>query len=554
MSEKLRNSILFALLGMVFFVPFLGGVHLFDWDEINFAEIAREMIELGDYLRVHINYEPFWQKPPLFSWFQVLAMKIFGINEFSARFPNAICGMFTLIILYRIGYFLKGNLFGVLWALTYFGSVLPFLYFKSGIIDPWFNLFIFIGLYFYILFYWKKENIKDTSLENQKWLYFFLSSLFIGLAILTKGPVAFLIVSLCFGVYWIFERFRFYTTPVEYIFYTILCFSVGAIWLGVETIKNGPWFITEFTKYQIQLLTTHDAGHKGFFGYHFVVLLVGVFPASIFAIRNFFKIEFSESWYKKDFRRWMKILFWVVLILFSLVQSKIVHYSSLCYFPMTFLAAEVIEKIINRQISFSKGMKIGFWFIGGLFSLLLILLPFFGKNIDLLKPLFSKDPFALANLDAEVHWSYFDSFPGVFLILVLIGFFYLFYKKREVLSFKFLFLGIGCFVFLTLVFIIQNIEGYSQNSAIEFFKEKSEEDCYIATHGYKSYAHFFYSKKKPQLNKNHADLKWLWDGNIDKTVYIATKINHAKDLENHPNFQELYRKNGFVFFVREKEK
>ena len=73
-------NILIAVASLVLFVPFLGGVHLFDWDEINFAESAREMIRTGDYLTVRINYLPFWEKPPLFIWLQVLSMKIFGIN------------------------------------------------------------------------------------------------------------------------------------------------------------------------------------------------------------------------------------------------------------------------------------------------------------------------------------------------------------------------------------------------------------------------------------------------------------------------------------------
>jgi 4-amino-4-deoxy-L-arabinose transferase-like glycosyltransferase len=139
-----RNSLLFGFLGAIFFIPFLGGVHLFDWDEINFAECTREMINMGDYLRVYINYAPFWEKPPFFFWLQAIAMKLFGVGEFAARFPNAICGVITLIVIYNIGEKLYNKKFGLIWALTYFGSVLPFLYFKSGIIDPYFNLFIFL--------------------------------------------------------------------------------------------------------------------------------------------------------------------------------------------------------------------------------------------------------------------------------------------------------------------------------------------------------------------------------------------------------------------------
>ena len=66
---------------LVLFVPFLGQVHLFDWDEINFAEAAREMIVTGDWLNVQINYEPFWEKPPLFIWLQACSKKILSELE-----------------------------------------------------------------------------------------------------------------------------------------------------------------------------------------------------------------------------------------------------------------------------------------------------------------------------------------------------------------------------------------------------------------------------------------------------------------------------------------
>ena len=45
-----RNQVVIAVLASLIFIPFLGGVHLFDWDEINFAECAREMIVRHDYL------------------------------------------------------------------------------------------------------------------------------------------------------------------------------------------------------------------------------------------------------------------------------------------------------------------------------------------------------------------------------------------------------------------------------------------------------------------------------------------------------------------------
>ena len=48
------------LVGVAIYLPFLGEAPLFDWDEINFAESAREMLLSGDYFRVQINFQPFW--------------------------------------------------------------------------------------------------------------------------------------------------------------------------------------------------------------------------------------------------------------------------------------------------------------------------------------------------------------------------------------------------------------------------------------------------------------------------------------------------------------
>ena len=48
MSESQKHVLWIILAGALFYLPFLGGVHLFDWDEINFAEISREMLILED--------------------------------------------------------------------------------------------------------------------------------------------------------------------------------------------------------------------------------------------------------------------------------------------------------------------------------------------------------------------------------------------------------------------------------------------------------------------------------------------------------------------------
>ena len=64
-NKILILNILIALAGALLFIPGIGSARLFDWDEINFAESAREMIVTGDWFNVQINFESFWEKPSL---------------------------------------------------------------------------------------------------------------------------------------------------------------------------------------------------------------------------------------------------------------------------------------------------------------------------------------------------------------------------------------------------------------------------------------------------------------------------------------------------------
>ena len=554
MKKFIETPLFFALLGVLFFLPFLGGVHLFDWDEINFAEIAREMVVTGNYFETYINYETFTEKPPMFMWLQAAAMTVFGVGDYAARFPNALLGVIALPVLFYIGKRLHHARFGFYWALAWFGSILPHLYYKSGIIDPVFNFFIFLGLFFIIRYTWVKNEV-NTATDNRKiWVYLGLAGLFTGLAILVKGPVAYLIISLTLGVYWIQKRFKWYISVPHFLFYTMVALGVVLIWASINYLQNGPKFIVEFTIRQWTMLTTKDAGHGGFFGYHVVVLLFGCFPASIFAIQSMIKKVHGDSRQQSDFKVWMTILFWVILILFSIVSTKIVHYSSMAYYPITYLAALSLYNIDLKKWRITASMKTALWVIGGLAVALTIALPIAGINIDVLKPLFSKDPFAVENLQAQINWTGFESFAGIFLIVVLI--FFMGMKRRQYqIRFAILFVGVAFWVFLTLVFDIGKIESISQRAAIEFWEDRQGEDCYVTTFDYKSYAHLYYARINPPTNSEefngNANQPYLLHGDVDKPVYISCKVTSKHKLEADVKDAEfLYSKNGFYFYKR----
>ena len=152
-----------------------------------------------------------------------MSMHLFGINEFAARFPNALFGIISLLTFYIIGRKIIDERFGFIWAISYLGSFLPHLYFKSGIIDPVFNYFIFMGIYF--LF----KEVSDKT-EKKRMGNVLLSGIFIGLANLTKGPVGLLIFLLVLTTYWIIVRFKKITSIRNCVVF-ILSFAVISFFL-----------------------------------------------------------------------------------------------------------------------------------------------------------------------------------------------------------------------------------------------------------------------------------------------------------------------------------
>ncbi|MBL7962357.1 MAG: glycosyltransferase family 39 protein [Flavobacteriales bacterium] len=544
MNTKHLQWVLLATAALLF-LPGLGAVHLFDWDEINFAEIAREMLVTGDWLRPRIGLEPFHEKPPLFMWMQAAAMTVFGVGEFAARLPNALCGILTLWLLMRIGMQVRSRAFGLLWALAYLGSILPHLYFRSGIIDPWFNLFIFLGLHAIITLVQRDPTRAAGVLNARTDRLAWLAGFFLGLAVLTKGPVGVLIPGLVLGVYFVLNRFRPFLRWRRIGIITLATLLVIGTWGAVDLVRNGPEFMVAFFWRQVAMLTTEDAGHGGFIGYHVVVLLLGCFPASVFALQEFLKPTRARDERANDHRRWMVILFAVVLVLFSIVKTKIVHYSSLCYFPLTYMAAIQLEHVWMKREGFGWSR----FLLGGLgtvIALAVIVLPFAAMNSEQLKPLFAQDPFALANLDAEVHWTGLEAISGVVLLASLLTGHILHGRGRYREAVLAVFLGGAFFVSSTLFFFINRIEAYSQRAAVEFFQGKASERCWLLTKNYKSYVPEFYGR----ITEPRPAQELLFHGPIDRPVYLSCKITAVQEVEALGTFKELYRKNGFVFWVR----
>lgn len=573
----LREILILAGIGLVSFLPFLGTAPLFDWDEINFAESAREMIVSGNYFQVQINFEPFWEKPPLFIWMQVACMKVFGINEFAARLPNAIIGVFTLCMLYIEGTRMGGKTFGRLVTAFFFCTVLPFAYFKSGIIDPTFNFFIFLGL-MQILRYEGASLLKTQTANSSSNSspspssnlspiaigansHALLAGFWIGIATLTKGPVALLVTFLIYLAYkliWDRKRISFRPIlPFLGVFLLVILTWFGGIILltedGLETVRK-------FIVYQAELFSQDVAGHARPFYYHALVFTFGCFPMAAFAYRGMTLKPEEDN--MRVLKRFMVAWFWVVMVLFSMATTKIVHYSSLLYFPGAFLAAMYFKEML-------EGRKKASWDIYVLYAFAMLIFGVLFASVNILEGQLANNGFYLdawsVNRDHYVldamavakAWTGWEFLPGALFLVTLAVNLYFLIQRRFRLWLIVQVVAMPLFLNGVNVLILPRIADITQNAAIHFFEEKSTEDAFLMVDGYKSYAHLFYGRIQPFPHPEIPPEErgaWMARGPIDRPVYLVTKArrSEAPDFSDvwFPEFEILGRKGGFDFFLR----
>ena len=177
-----------TLVGLVLFFYRLGAPGLMDPDEGRYAEIAREIFVLRDWLIPHLNLLPYLEKPPLVYWLTALSFKALGYTESAARLVPAVSALGGVFLAYGLGRALWGPGPGVLSALVLASAAGYVALGRILTLDMTFALFLNLGIGLGYL------ALSRDQARLWPWAYLALA-----LAVLTKGPVALVLAGLQLG-------------------------------------------------------------------------------------------------------------------------------------------------------------------------------------------------------------------------------------------------------------------------------------------------------------------------------------------------------------------
>ncbi len=212
-------GILFAVrLLAVFWLPFV------DTTEARYVEIARKMVETGDWITPQFDYGvPFWGKPPLHTWLSAVGMNLFGVNAFGARVFILATSLGILGLLFVWVRRHRGN-HEALVATTVLASSVMFFGASAFVMT---DMVMVLGTSLSMIGFY-------NCVTGGSWRVLWGRLFFVGIAIglLAKGPVALVITSLAI-VPWLFMGGRWRDVRA-------LPWTSGLL---IAAILTMPWYI-----------------------------------------------------------------------------------------------------------------------------------------------------------------------------------------------------------------------------------------------------------------------------------------------------------------------
>jgi 4-amino-4-deoxy-L-arabinose transferase-like glycosyltransferase len=330
---------------------------LIDRDEPRFAEASREMIQRGDYVVPHFNNYFRLDKPPLAYWAQAASYRLFGENDFAARFPSAIAAALIALSILAWGTRVGGNSVGWWAAIIFTLSLQTFLHAKAAVADMWLVLFVTLAHWsgFEFIGRSSSESKHETSNAEDRtsnlWWWMFYVSLAFGF--LAKGPIGWTpLATVAATKFFLLDgqlasRFKFARG-------VLLMLAIVALW-GVPALirTHGQFFAVGIGRHVIgrSLMTMEGHGANSFGMYllllpfYFVTIFVSFFPWSI-------KLPWltRKLWQDRDkIDNYLITGVAIIFIIFSLIKTKLPHYT-LPAFPLLAL-------LLARRLAAEKSTR-----------------------------------------------------------------------------------------------------------------------------------------------------------------------------------------------------
>ncbi|HSW39102.1 MAG TPA: glycosyltransferase family 39 protein [Acidobacteriota bacterium] len=321
----------------------LGSLPLSGSDEPRYARIAQEMGEQGSWVTPLLEGKPWLEKPPLYYWITIPQYAIFENAETAARAGSALCALLTALAVFWVGskiYTARAGAMGALILLTSLGLA---GFGRSASTDMAFTCFLTLAM-----------AVLAVAVEKPIGIRVLAAYVFLGIAVLGKGPVAVILAAGTLIFFWYFDerggslrRFRVITG-------VIVTAAVSLPWFWFAFVENGYAFIsTFFINHNLARYVTDIHQHVQPFYYYLPVLLALMFPWSGWLVMLFPKSPLKGFLRRSQWHRGTLFLacwFLFPILFFSFSGSKLGGYILPSLPPLALLLGGVLSSWMEGPI------------------------------------------------------------------------------------------------------------------------------------------------------------------------------------------------------------
>jgi 4-amino-4-deoxy-L-arabinose transferase-like glycosyltransferase len=286
-TYRQTSLLLFVSLIIFFLVSTISPPALMDDVDSVTANIARTMVETGDWVTPRLNGIAYFEKPALRFWIVAVSYLIFGIHDWAARIPIALSAMLLCWLVSRIGRWAFDDRVGTLAGLVLGTSVGLFLFTRILLPDVVLTLTTTLAMWAFI------RALDDAETQPRRWATTLAVSL--GLGFMLKGLIAFVIPVGAGLVYLVFtkqlftwrvwQRIRPFTG-------TLIIAAICAPWIVLSMVNNPPYF--DFT------MQSEPGKYHGFFWFFFL---------------NEHLFRYLNRRYPRDYNTVPRVAFWLYHLL-----------------------------------------------------------------------------------------------------------------------------------------------------------------------------------------------------------------------------------------------
>jgi 4-amino-4-deoxy-L-arabinose transferase-like glycosyltransferase len=341
-------------------LPGLSVLDLWAPDEPRYAEIAEELRALphgsADLVLLRLNGEAYTQKPPLYFWLAAGLGSLQGrVTELAARLPSALAGIACIGLTLVLGRLLLSRSAAVLGAALLLTSFEFTRAARRAHLDILLSLFEILAL----LAFWRLDQGLGRRRLNLALLHGAM-----GLAVLTKGPVGFLVPLAVIVAYLAWERRLGQVGRVLPLWGLALSLGPGLAWLAAATWLAPPGYFAEAVGENVFgrfFAGTSHARPFYYFAYQlpldflpWTLLLPGVY----WAARRDSRLEQSS---------WRFLLAWVAasFVFFSLSSGKRGNYLFPTFPALALLCADALLRLLAARARLPGVLRISAGVLGG---------------------------------------------------------------------------------------------------------------------------------------------------------------------------------------------